>query len=164
MAAVAEHIKTELQMPNFVVKAYLEDLSDDQLMLRAAEGVNHIAWQVGHLIVSENQLINMVCPNSMPPLPEGFAEKHSKDTAASDNPQEFCTKAEYLKAMDEQRAGTLAALANLSDEDLAKPAPEDVQRIAPTVGAMFAMQGTHWMMHAGQWVVVRRQLGKPALF
>lgn len=164
MSAVADHIKTELLTPTAVVKAYLEDLTDDQLMLRAAKGVNHIAWQLGHLITSEHQLINMVCPNSMPALPAGFAEKHSKETAESDDPKAFCTKAEYMKAMDEQRAGTLAALAKLSDAELAKAAPEQMQRIAPTIGAMFSMQGSHWLMHAGQWVVVRRQLGKPAMF
>lgn len=162
--SVAEHIKTSLQTPTFVVQAYLEDLTDEQLMLRAADGVNHIAWQLGHLIASEHMLINMVCPDSMPALPEGFAEQHGKETAGSDDASAFCTKAEYLKLMNEQRAGALATLEKLSDEDLAKPAPEEMHRIAETVGAMFAMQGTHWMMHAGQWVIVRRQLGKPAMF
>jgi hypothetical protein len=28
---------------------------------------------------------------------------------------------------------------------------------------MLSMQGSHWMMHAGQWVIVRRNLGKPVL-
>ncbi|MEX0819769.1 MAG: DinB family protein, partial [Pirellulaceae bacterium] len=64
----------------------------------------------------------------------------------------------------EQRAGTLAALAKLSDEDLDKPSPEAIQSYAPNVAAAFSMQGSHWLMHAGQWAVVRRQLGKPPLF
>ncbi|MDA7977934.1 MAG: DinB family protein [Pirellulales bacterium] len=162
--SAADHIKSGLQTPTFVVKAYLEDLTDEDLMRRAADGINHIAWQLGHLIASENQLINSVCPGAMPDLPEGFAEKHGKETAGNDNAADFCTKAEYLKLMDEQRAATLEALSKLTEEDLSKPAPEALQRIAENVGAMFTMQGTHWMMHAGQWVVVRRQLGKPALF
>ena len=162
--SIAAHIKTELQLPAFVVQTYLKDLTDEDLLRRPAENANHIAWQLGHLIVAENSLNNMVCPDSMPALPEGFAEKHSKEAAASNDPGGFCTKDEYLEQMEVQRAGTLALLDKLSDEDLEKPAPEKIQQFGATVGAVIAGQSAHWMMHAGQWVVVRRQLGKEAIF
>ena len=133
-------------------------------MRRPVPNANHIAWQLGHLISSEHQLQNMVAPDSMPPLPEGFAEKHAKEAATSDDPAAFCAKDEYLKLMDEQRAGTLALLDKLSDEDLEQPSPEQIQQFGATVGAVIAGQSAHWMMHAGQWVIVRRQLGKEAMF
>ena len=69
-----------------------------------------------------------------------------------------------MKAMEEQRAGTLALLDRSSDEELEKPAPDDIQKFGATVGAVIAGQSAHWMMHAGQWVIVRRQLGKEAIF
>ena len=106
----------------------------------------------------------MICPDSMPALPAGFAEKPSTEAASSDDQGAFCTKDEYLAAMQEQRAGTLALLEKLSDEELEKPAPEDIQKIGATVGAVIAAQSAHWMMHAGQWVIVRRQLDKEAIF
>jgi hypothetical protein len=133
-------------------------------MRRPDPSANHIAWQLGHLITSEHNLNNMVCPDSMPALPEGFAEKHDKETATSDDPTAFCSKEEYLRLMAEQRAGTLALLATLSDQDLEKTAPEKIQKFGQTVGAVIAGQSAHWMMHAGQWVIVRRQLGKEAMF
>ena len=34
----------------------------------------------------------------------------------------------------------------------------------PTYGAMFSLLAGHTMMHAGQFTVVRRKLGKPVLF
>ena len=37
-------------------------------------------------------------------------------------------------------------------------------RLAPTLGALFFLMASHEMMHAGQFTVVRRQLGKPVLF
>ena len=162
--SIAEQIKAELQLPTFVTKTYLQDLTDDNLLMRPHEKANHIAWQLGHLIASEHNLNNMVCPDSMPALPEGFAEKHGKETATSDDKSDFCTKDEYLQAMDEQRAGTLALLDKLSDEELQKPSPEKLQQFGGTVGAVIAGQSAHWMMHAGQWVIVRRQLGKEAMF
>ncbi len=162
--SIAKHIKTELQLPTFVVQGYLQDLNEEDLMRRPVENANHIAWQLGHLIAAEHDLNNMVCPDSMPALPEGFAEKHNKETASSDDPAAFCTKEEYLTCMAEQRAGTMALLDTLSDEDLQKPAPEKIEQFGATVGAVIAGQSAHWMMHAGQWVIVRRQLGKEAMF
>jgi hypothetical protein len=100
----------------------------------------------------------------MPALPEGFREQHGKDTAAIDDPARFLTKDEYLRLMDQQRAGMLAILRTLSDDELAKKTPEVIHYMGPTIGAVFANMGTHWMMHAGQWAVVRRKLGKPPLF
>lgn len=154
-------IRLGIDMADFVVMGYLGDLTDADLMLRPHPGCNHINWQVGHLIVSEHNLINQVAPGAMPALPAGFAEKYTKETANSNDLAKFAGKDELLRVAKEQRAATLAALSQLSDADLDKPSGVDY---APTVGSMFSLQGSHWMMHAGQWVIVRRNLGKPPLF
>ena len=59
------------------------------------------------------------------------------------------------------KAATFAALDGMSDEDLDKPAPEELQSFCPTVGSTFVLIGTHPMMHAGQMVPIRRKLEKP---
>lgn len=162
--SIARHIQTGLQLPTFIVDGYLEDLAQEDLFVRPAPGANHIAWQLGHLITSEHQMINMVCPDAMPPLPEGFAEAYTKETAGLDDPEAFHSKEEYLRVRDEQRKAMLAALEKLSDEELESPTPEKLQRFATTVGTLFSGLGIHWTMHAGQWAVIRRQLGRPPLF
>ena len=43
-------------------------------------------------------------------------------------------------------------------------ASEAMRDYAPTVGAVLLLIGNHWMMHAGQFVPVRRKLGRPPLF
>jgi len=157
-------LKAGIDMGNMITQSYLGDLSDSDLLVRVIPGINHIAWQLGHLIASENMMINEVCPGALPALPPGFAEKHSSETSKSDNAADFLKKDEYLKIAAEQRQGTLNALAKLSDAELGKPSPEKWQGYAPTVGDLFSMQGSHWVMHAGQWAVLRRKLGKPPLF
>ena len=47
----------ELNLPTFVAQTYLADLSDDDLFIRPHEKANHIAWQLGHLITSEYNLL-----------------------------------------------------------------------------------------------------------
>ena len=159
-----EAIKTALASADMISTAYLGDLTDEEMMHRPAPGCNHIKWQVGHLIASENQMINNCIPGSMPELPNGFAEKYSKETSTSDDASAFHTKEELMKLYQQQRAATLAALDAVADEDLDKESPEDMRSYAPNFGAAFIMQDGHWMMHAGQWAVIRRQLGREPLF
>jgi hypothetical protein len=159
-----EALRLGLECSDTVVRGYLEDLTDAELLVRPAPGANHIAWQLGHLIQSEHDVIDGVCPGSMPALPAGFGEKHTNDTAKNDSPTAFLKKSEYLKLYGEQRAATLKALEKMSDADLDKPAPEAFKSWLKSAGDGFSLQGSHWLMHAGQWAVTRRKLGRKPLY
>jgi hypothetical protein len=86
-------INATLGTSSVVLSRYLDDLSDADLMQRPGPGCNHIAWQLGHLIASENQLLESVAPGAGIKLPEGFAEKHSKETTGDDNPRALLQEA-----------------------------------------------------------------------
>ncbi len=141
---------------------YLDGLEDSDLLIRPVEGMNHIAWQLGHLIASEWRMIGAIRPGACPALPEGFAEAHSKDKAASDDPKNFLPKAEYVRLASIQREATKKVLSELSSSDLDTPSPEPLAKFAPTVGSVLLLVGTHHLMHVGQFVGVRRKLGKSA--
>ncbi len=157
-------IKTALETANMICTSYLDDLTDEEMMHRPDPGCNHIKWQMGHLIASEHDMMSACYPGSMPELPTGFAEKYSKETAKSDDASAFDSKAELLQRYQEQRSGTLALLEKASTEELGNEGPEPIRSYAPTVGAAFLLQDGHWLMHAGQWAVIRRQLGREPLF
>lgn len=159
-----EAIKLNIDMAQMCCGMYLDDLTDEELMKRPTAGCNHINWQIGHLVTSDHNMMEAIAPGKMPLLPEDFAVRYSKDSAASDDPAEFLTKTELLKAASQQLTALIATLNEMTDADLDKPTPEPVNAYAPTFGAVFSMLGSHWMMHSGQWVIVRRQLGKPPLF
>lgn len=155
-------IKNSIDMGHEVLTTYLSDLSDADLMVRPVPEANHLAWQLGHLIVSEHQML-AEAGYKMPDLPEGVVESYTKETSASNDPAKFHKKEQYLAWLAHQRAGTLAALAATPEKDLDKPSPESMRGYAPTVGVMFNLVGIHEMMHAAQFVAVRRKLGKPVL-
>lgn len=157
-------LQVGIAMAQRVSEGYLGDLTDADLMVRAVPGANHIAWQLGHLINSEHNMLELIRQGAMPELPPGFAEQHAKGTATSDDANSFLSKEQYLNLMKAQRAGTLALLDQMSDTDFDAPAPEPLRGFLKTIGETFSMQGSHWMMHAGQWALVRRKLGKPPLF
>lgn len=156
-------IKSSFNFSSMVLKTYISDLDDADLMRRPAEGCNHLAWQLGHLISSEVQLLESVAPGKGINLPDGFVEAHSKETCGNDDAAAFQDKASYEQLFDQVRAASQAALDDYPEPDLDNPSPEHFSKICPTMGDMFTLIATHPMMHAGQFVIVRRQLGKPIL-
>lgn len=149
---------------DMVVKAYLGDLEDTDLLKRPHADCNHIAWQLGHLITSEVNLLTALNADAAPELPEGFAEKHSRSTTGSDDPADFYSKEEYLALFDKVRAATHAALDKVTEAELEAECPiEAFREMFPTVGSVYVLIANHPMMHAGQWVPVRRGAGKPVV-
>jgi hypothetical protein len=157
-------IQTTLTSTQNLLSMYLSDLSDADLLVRPVPTANHIAWQLGHLISSEARLGRQLPGAHYPELPAGFEEQHTAATAAGDPPQGFGSKASYLSLFNKVRGATLANLAKLPEADLDRPTTGPIARMAPTLGALLLLTGSHTLMHAGQFTVVRRMLGKPVLF
>jgi uncharacterized damage-inducible protein DinB len=157
-------IKAALDSTQQLLKWYVSDLSDADLLVRPVPGANHIAWQLGHLVEAE-QMVKAAVPSAKyPELPTDWSKQHNKESAAMDPAKGFATKAEYLDRFTTMRAATIAALDGLSDADLDKPTSGDMAKWAPTIGSLFVLTGNHTLMHAGQFTVLRRKLGKPVLF
>jgi hypothetical protein len=156
-------IQTTLTTTKGMLPAFLVDLSDADLLVRPTSGANHIAWQLGHVILAERRLGDGMLPNAKyPDLPAGFLDKHGKTGAAEDSG--FFSKDEYLRLFAGHREATLASVSQLTEADLDRPTTGPVVRLAPTLGAVLLLIGNHNMLHAGQFSVVRRKLGKPVLF
>lgn len=156
-------IRHEIEFCHGLTRMYLEDLQDADLLARALPNSNHIAWMLGHMIAGDAEMLKLLGRKG-PELPPGFIEKYGKDTASVDDPARFLRKAEYLALADRAKAATLAAVDVTPEADLEKPAPEEMRGYAPTIAAALLILGTHWLMHAGQFVTIRRKLGKPAMF
>lgn len=158
-----EAIKSSLRQTDMIVASYLNDLTDEELMARALPGTNHIAWQLGHLVGSERWLINKVFPERIAPLPDGFEAKHKTATSTSDNASDFLSKEEYLTLAKMVRDQALLLLDEQSDTDLDKPVA-GLPPMVQNVGDLFNFLGAHWLMHAGQWALIRRKVGRAPLF
>ncbi len=157
-------LENGIDTAKMISMGYLSDLTDEEMMHRPDPKCNHIKWQLGHLLQSDNMMVNGCVPGTIPELPEGFAEKYTKETAGSDNAADFHAKDELLAMYESQTNAIKEALKNLSDEDLDRAAPDSMKDYAPTFGAALGMIGDHWLMHAGQWAVIRRQKGRAPIF
>ena len=87
--------------------------------------MNHIAWQLGHLISAEHRFVEMVKPGSCPALPGGLRQAHTKETSTLDDPAKFYPLATYQKLWKAQREATLAVLDSVPESDLDKTDPKN---------------------------------------
>ena len=156
-------LRQAVESSYMIVGVYVNDLTDADLLVRSVPGANHIAWQLGHMIGGTQHMLGALGQPG-PELPEGFAAAYSGETAASDDPKQFLTKAEYLALMAQAKAATLAAIDATPEGALDQPGPEAMRAYAPTVGATLFLAASHWLMHAGQFVPIRRKLGKGPVF
>jgi hypothetical protein len=157
-------VRSSLTAADFLVDRYLADITDEEMLVRPVPDANHLAWQLGHLVAAERHLVEAGVPGSMPELPAGFVERHKKDKAPSNNRSDFLSKDEYLRLAGQMRAGTLAVLEKLTETDFDKPVEGRVPPFVKRVGDCFTTVGNHWALHAGQWVVLRRQLQRERMF
>ncbi len=153
-------IRQTLNSSTHIVKDYIKDLSDEDLLARPVPGMNPIAWQLGHLLSVERKVIEEISPGSCPALPDGFDDMHNKEAAANPGAN-YLTKDEYVKVWDDQYAATLAVLDRLDDAALSEAPQNTFNGMCPTVGHKINFMGLHTMMHVGQFVAVRRTSGKP---
>lgn len=156
-------LRSLLDTADFIAYGYLADLSPEEMLVRPVPGANHIAWQLGHVVWAEARLAEAAVPGSMPQLPPNFTEIYARGTSSTDNPADYLSKEEYVKLAKEVRAGTLRALDAITEEELDRPI-EGAPPFVKNAGGCFTAIGVHWLSHAGQWVIVRRKLGRPPLF
>jgi hypothetical protein len=156
-------IRSSLQMSDRVINSYIGDLEDGDLLIRAVPGMNHIAWQLGHLIASERHFVELVRPGSCPPLPDDFEAGHGRKATQEDDPSKYYSRARYQELWKTQREATNRVLDEVPETELDRTNPGVFPDFAPTVGALLNMCGAHAVMHCGQFVAVRRKLNKPVL-
>jgi hypothetical protein len=158
-------IQAALEGTRSTLKWFVSDLSDADLFVRPVPAANHIAWQLGNVIVGDHYLVKEQLPDAAyPELPAGFMEMHGPEGAKKDGPDGFLTKAEYLALFDAVRSATIATVGTLSDADLDRPAVGKIADFTPTLGKLLLLVSDHTLLHVGQFTVVRRLLGKPVLF
>jgi hypothetical protein len=164
MMKATDAIKNTLVSTQQMLQQYLSDFSDDDLLVRPVPAANHTAWQLGHLIASEAMLGSMLPGATYPELPASLKAQADGKSAKSTPPGGYLKKAEYVDWFNKVRNATIAQVERMSDADLDKPTPGDWAAWAPNLGALLLLTANHTLMHAGQFTVVRRALGKPVLF
>lgn len=141
----------------------LEDLTDEDWFWAPPEYPTHIAWQVGHIAMSEYGLTMFQQRGRLTEDRELMSGKYRKlflrgtepnlDQAAYPSPSEIL---EVLDRVHQQMRIEVPTFEDILDEEVGPPHAA----YATKYGALL-FTSNHEMLHAGQIGMLRRLMGKP---
>jgi hypothetical protein len=141
----------------------LAGLDDTDWFRQPAEGVSHIAWQVGHLAMAEYGLclfrMRGRTPSDLDLMSGTFRKQYSRGSTPVADPDGNPAPQEIRAVLERVHRQALQEMAEYS-ERLLDEAGEDPRAVFDTkLGALFFC-AHHEMLHAGQIGLLRRLLGK----
>lgn len=139
------------------------DISEDQMTVQPAPGMNHPAWILGHLAVTTDSAVRIVGGATV--CPEDWRAKYGPGSTVVADRNAYPSKAELLAAFEAAHARVMEAMASVSEEHLSRPQPSRFFKAElPTLGDMLLhLITTHPMLHLGQLSAWRRAMGLPGV-
>ena len=155
---------SEIHVARTYTLRLLNDLAPEDWFRQPAEGVTHIAWQVGHLAMAEFRLalerIRGERPDDAalvsPEFLQTFAKGSVPQAAASDYP----APEEILAVFERVHKQTLEETPLVADAELDRPPEKPHPLFTRKIDSLFWC-ARHEAIHAGQIGLLRRLLGKP---
>ncbi len=156
-------ILQDLEQVRSYTRDLLTHLEDDDWFRQPQEGINHIAWQVGHLAIVEYSLClkrirgQRDGDNSIIPVGQ-YSQLFGKGSVPSSNPRDYPSPAEIRDVLESVHAQTLSETTDLDDAQLDEScgAPHPM---FSTKGGALRFCPKHEMLHAGQIALLRRLFG-----
>ena len=145
-----------------MLKNYLEGLEPDRWYWQPAEGINHVAWQVGHLAFAQHALclkrVRGESPDDESFIPASFIDRYRRGSTPSDNPAENASVEEIMAVLDGVYDRTVSELSTFTDEQLDRPIDPPHPMFHTVLGGIeWAPQ--HEFIHVGQVILLRRLMG-----
>lgn len=161
MSTVNDAIISSLNTSKLMLQRFTEDLKPEEYLHRPIPKCNCAAWIIGHLAVSNRQVMQAMGAKDLPPLPEGFEQRFARNETAA-QAQDFgdvtTLVPTFVRTSDALAAAVKAAPLELLDKPVEKPLP-----MFRTHGEMVLFISLHTAMHLGQITTIRRSLGRPPL-
>jgi hypothetical protein len=146
----------------------LEHTNPAEWFEQPAEGVTHIAWQVGHLAMAEYRLclerFRGRLPEDKDIISEEFVTCFRRESQPIADPGLYPTPARILVVLDHVHRQTLQEMATLSEEELDEPPLLPAHPLFDTKLGALLWCAQHEMLHAGQIGLMRRLLGHSPLW
>lgn len=145
---------------------FTKDLAADEWFWSPAEFTTHIAWQVGHLAVSDyNLCLRRVRGRTAADealLSDAFNECFKLGSQPVADAAKYPPVAEIVRVFDAVHEQALKELGAMSDEELNVPVEQPHPVFKTKLGSV-DYASSHDMVHNGQIGLLRRLMGKPAL-
>lgn len=148
-------------------RTLLQDLSDDDWFWMPDAFPTHIAWQAGHLAMSQYGLTlyqqrGRVLEIDGKLMSSKFRKMFMRGTTPSSDREKHPQPEEILEVLERVHEQMRIEVPTFTDEELDQPLGPPTSAYASRYGALL-FAGDHEMLHAGQIGMLRRLMGKSPL-
>ncbi|MEM6329784.1 MAG: DinB family protein [Planctomycetota bacterium] len=161
-----DHALERMRLARRITRSLLEDLEPEQWHWQPGDGLNHIAWNVGHIAFAQYFLClkrvrdrtiedeSLITTKFLKAYKQGSRPRPAGDDAFAAHQVHAVFEAVYERATGELSSG------RYTDASLDRRTSPPHPLFTTKLGAInWCPQ--HEMMHAGQIALLRRLLGKP---
>lgn len=160
-SAQAKTLIMQLSFSHSVFKQNTAAITDEEALQSPPKAGNCMNWIGGHLLGSRNGIMGLLGID--PVLAPDVAEQYKRGSDAIGDADAPLKWSEIVELWDESQDPVIAALAKLTEEDLAKPLPSEANPFdLENVGEMIGVFAFHEAYHVGQLGLLRRIYGKEA--
>jgi hypothetical protein len=160
MASPKDVVLSQFELGQYLIEQFTKDLSDKEYFHVPAKGANHAGWIMGHIAVSEDSLTAAITGKEKS-VPDATAELFKGGSSCVADASKYPSRKEIEAMFQECRSRTVEALKAFDDGRWNEASPEAYQKWFPTLGVMWALQGSHQYWHIGQLTVCRQSMNKP---
>ncbi|MBI2192752.1 MAG: DinB family protein [Planctomycetes bacterium] len=153
-------VKSQLQSGDELIGKFTQDLTEEEFLFTLPNDGQSVIWILGHLACTEDWALHGLTGSAYQ-LPEDLHAKVAFRSKPSGRAEDYPRRKEIEKLFRAQRRRTLSALRKSKLREWKQPAPQGFPPSFPSVGALWAMLGSHLYWHIGQITVIRRMLKKP---
>ena len=152
-------LKVQLSYCQNVVQKHTEDIAEDESVSTPAGGGNSMNWQLGHLLVSRNAMLDLL--GGAPALSKEEAAPYARGKKAGEGVAEYLPLATLRERHADSGERLMQGLRDLDPAKVDEPAPySPFENPKETLGTLLGFFFFHESYHTGQTGVVRRLLGK----
>lgn len=163
MTATLELAISQIRFAREYTLSLLDGIEATDWFRQPAEGVSHLAWQVGHLAMAQYGLclfrIRGRADIDMDLMSSAFRKKFSKGTTPDPDPGKNPPPEEIRAVFDRVYEQTMKELPLVADDVLQEPVEMPYAVVATKLGGLLFCSH-HEMLHAGQIGLLRRLIGK----
>jgi hypothetical protein len=158
-----EVVCRQIEFARSYTLSLLEDIDQSDWFRQPAQGVTHVAWQVGHLAMAQYGLglfrMRGRRAEDAQLMSGQFRKKFSKGSTPDPDPANQPAPAEIRDVFQRVHQQVMTELPHYCDRQLDEPVEEPYALYANKLGSLYFC-AAHEMMHAGQIGLLRRLLGK----
>ena len=155
--ALAETLAVQLRMNEFIARANTAGITHEESLVRAVPRGNNMNWVLGHVVATRCDVLRALRQESPWSDRERSLYRRGMTLAAEPEHLPFDDVVQAFHATQERM---LAGIAELSEEELAGPAPFAPGGGPETLGSLLTKIAIHEAYHLGQTGILRRVAGK----